>query len=88
MNKFQNNKFILPEEEDKLSRRIHPMPDYLAKLLQDNKLEYKYRVRPAYQKNDYVGWIARAKLEKTKKKRIAQMISELKKGNVYMGMSW
>ena len=34
MNKFQNNKFILPEEEDKLSRRIHPMPDYLAKLLQ------------------------------------------------------
>jgi uncharacterized protein YdeI (YjbR/CyaY-like superfamily) len=47
-----------------------------------------YRERPEYQQNDYLGWIARAKREETKDKRLAQMLDELEKGGVYMGMKW
>jgi uncharacterized protein YdeI (YjbR/CyaY-like superfamily) len=45
-----------------------------------------YNARPAYQRNDYIGWIERAKQTKTKEKRLAQMLSELKAGGVYMKM--
>jgi uncharacterized protein YdeI (YjbR/CyaY-like superfamily) len=47
-----------------------------------------YRSRPAYQQNDYVGWITRAKLPATRQKRIQQMLDELESGGVYMKMSW
>lgn len=47
-----------------------------------------YDARPDYQKNDYLGWITRAKLEATRRKRLAQMIDELKRGDVYMNMAW
>jgi hypothetical protein len=47
-----------------------------------------YRARPAYQQNDYVGWIARSKLPATRAKRLAQMLDELGKGGVYMHMTW
>ena len=45
-----------------------------------------YLSRPDYQRNDYLGWIERAKKEETKEKRLKQMIEELKKGGVYMKM--
>ena len=45
-----------------------------------------YMARPAYQRNDYIGWIERAKRLETREKRIAQMTDELKRGGVYMGM--
>jgi len=45
-----------------------------------------YTERPAYQQNDYVGWISRAKREETRKKRLQQMLDELEKGGVYMKM--
>lgn len=46
-----------------------------------------YEARPAYQRNDYVGWIASARSEATRERRIARMIDELKSGGVYMGMT-
>jgi uncharacterized protein YdeI (YjbR/CyaY-like superfamily) len=46
-----------------------------------------YAARPRYQRNDYVGWITRAKLNVTRRKRISQMVAELKRGGVYMGMT-
>jgi uncharacterized protein YdeI (YjbR/CyaY-like superfamily) len=46
-----------------------------------------YNERPAYQRNDYLGWIAQAKTDATKAKRIAQMLNELERGGVYMGMT-
>jgi uncharacterized protein YdeI (YjbR/CyaY-like superfamily) len=46
-----------------------------------------YLQRPAYQQNDYIGWISRAKQESTKIKRLNQMLDELKNGGVYMKMS-
>jgi hypothetical protein len=44
--------------------------------------------RPAYQQNDYIGWITRAKLEAIKQKRLNQMLEELKGGKYYMKMEW
>lgn len=47
-----------------------------------------YRLRPAYQQNDYIGWIIRAKQPSTQQKRLAQMLDELVRGDVYMKMAW
>ena len=46
-----------------------------------------YDERPDYQRNDYIGWIARAKRPETRRKRINQMLGELEKGGVYMNMA-
>lgn len=46
-----------------------------------------YLDRPAYQQNDYIGWINQAKQEATKQKRLKQMLSELKQGGIYMKMA-
>ena len=70
----------------KLKRDRHPMPDFVKKALQDAKLMKDYLSRPAYQQNDYIGWINQAKLEETKQKRLHQMLKELKQGGVYMKM--
>jgi hypothetical protein len=45
-----------------------------------------YRQRPAYQRNDFIGWIKQAKLPATRTKRLKQMLAELRKGGVYMDM--
>ena len=47
-----------------------------------------YRNRPAYQQNDYIGWITRAKRNETKEKRLAQMLDELASGDKYMKMKY
>ena len=64
------------------------MPDYVREALNKRGLMDAYRARPAYQRNDYIGWITRAKQEATKQKRLKQMLDELKKGGVYMKMKW
>jgi len=45
-----------------------------------------YHARPAYQRNDYIGWVTRAKREAMKQKRLNQMLDELERGGVYMNM--
>jgi len=62
------------------------MPDTVRDALLERNLMEAYRNRPPYQQNDYVGWITRAKRQATKDKRLAQMLDELEKGNVYMKM--
>jgi uncharacterized protein YdeI (YjbR/CyaY-like superfamily) len=47
-----------------------------------------YDRRPPYQRNDYLGWILRAKRQETKEKRLAQMLDELQAGTEYMKMDW
>jgi uncharacterized protein YdeI (YjbR/CyaY-like superfamily) len=64
------------------------MPDFIREALNTRRLMNAYRARPSYQRNDYIGWISRAKLEATKQKRLNQMLNELKKGGVYMKMKW
>lgn len=69
-----------------LTRPIHPMPEFVADALEQNALTDDYNARPAYQQNDYIGWIERAKRLETKMKRLNQMLEELRIGGVYMGM--
>jgi uncharacterized protein YdeI (YjbR/CyaY-like superfamily) len=69
-----------------LSRPIHEMPDFVRAALIDSGLLDAYQNRPAYQQNDYVGWINRAKRPQTKEKRLQQMLDELQRGDVYMNM--
>jgi len=73
-------------KDSNLSRPIHPMPDFVEKALQDNDLIKEYYQRPAYQQNDYISWINKAKRLETKQKRLKQMLEELRKGGVYMKM--
>lgn len=64
------------------------MPDFIRAALEQRKLVSAYESRPPYQRNDYVGWITRAKLPATRLKRLLQMLDELEQGNVYMKMAY
>jgi uncharacterized protein YdeI (YjbR/CyaY-like superfamily) len=70
----------------KLKRDKYSMPDYIKQALEENDVASDYELRPAYQKNDYIGWIERAKRPETKEKRLKQMLNELKIGGIYMKM--
>ncbi len=72
----------------KLTRPRHPMPAFVREALLARGLMDAYRARPAYQQNDYIGWIGRAKRDATIQKRLAQMLDELEAGNVYMKMAY
>jgi len=69
-----------------LKRPRHPMPDFVKQALEERGLMEAYEERPAYQQNDYIGWINRAKRQETKEKRLRQMLNELEMGGVYMNM--
>ena len=71
-----------------LIRTRQQMPEYIREALMERKLMDAYHARPDYQQNDYLGWIARAKREETKQKRVAQMLEELEGGKLYMNMKW
>lgn len=77
----------MPDREDgNLTRPIYPIPEWVSDALRTNGLEQAYLDRPAYQQNDYIGWIQRAKRPETREKRLNQMIDELRCGGVYMKM--
>ncbi len=62
------------------------MPDNVRESLEARGLLESFYQRPAYQQNDYIGWIERAKRKETKEKRLTQMLYELEVGGVYMNM--
>jgi uncharacterized protein YdeI (YjbR/CyaY-like superfamily) len=64
------------------------MPAHIRKALTQQGLMKAYNARPPYQRNDYLSWISRAKLEATRTKRLNQMLRELKAGDSYMKMAW
>lgn len=69
-----------------ITRKKVAMPVWVRALLKEEGVFDAYCARPAYQRNDYLGWMARAKRVQTKQKRAAQMVRELRNGGVYMGM--
>jgi uncharacterized protein YdeI (YjbR/CyaY-like superfamily) len=76
------------EANDSRSRRpCYPMPAFIHEALAAACLTDAYLSRPPYQKNDYIAWITRAKHEETRAKRLNQMLSELREGILYMGMT-
>ena len=73
-------------EHSGLKRPINPIPDFVKAALEARNLTNAYRERPAYQQNDYIGWIKRAKRQETREKRLDQMLDELELGGLYMNM--
>ena len=71
-----------------LKRPRYEMPGFVRQALDKSGLLAAYERRPAYQQNDYIGWINRAKRPEIKDKRLQQMLDELKRGDVYMKMDW
>lgn len=67
-------------------RPTHAMPTDVKSALQKAGVADDYAARPHYQRNDYLGWIGRAKQDDTRASRIGQMVDKLRKGGVYMGM--
>ncbi|MEQ9401024.1 MAG: YdeI/OmpD-associated family protein [Longimicrobiales bacterium] len=57
-------------------------------VLDERGLRNAYDARPPYQRNDYVGWIERARRPATRLRRIEQMLDELEAGDRYMKMPW
>ncbi len=75
-------------DTSRMSRDIYEMPADVAEAIEERDLAEAYDSRPAYQQNDYIGWITRAKRAETRLKRIEQMLDELERGDVYMNMKW
>lgn len=71
-----------------LGREPHPMPEFVEQALNQRHLMDAYQHRPDYQRNDYIGWITRAKQPQTRAKRLNLMLTELEKGDVYMNTPW
>lgn len=73
----------------KVSMRNRPryaMPSFIKHALEERGLMNDYQERPAYQQNDYIGWINSAKRQETEQRRLHQMLDELKAGCIYMRM--
>lgn len=72
----------------RVKRPRHQMPAFIREALINRALLDAFNRRPAYQRNDYIGWITRAKRKETKEKRLAQMLDELFRGDRYMKMAY
>ncbi len=79
---------MVTRQPTRAKRPRYEMPDYIRDALLDRGLMAAYLSRPSYQQNDYIGWITRAKLPRTRVKRLAQMLVELAIGNKYMNMDY
>jgi uncharacterized protein YdeI (YjbR/CyaY-like superfamily) len=77
-----------PSPPSRLKRELQPMPSEVESALVASGLMTAYQGRPPYQRNDYLSWINRAKLERTKQKRLDQMLAELAAGDRYMNIAW
>ncbi|MEQ1900754.1 MAG: YdeI/OmpD-associated family protein [Devosia sp.] len=75
-------------DTSRMSRTIYEMPPDIEMALRSSGVMEDYRARPAYQQNDYVGWIVRSKRPETREKRLRQMLDELAAGGIYMHMKW
>lgn len=64
------------------------MPAWIRQALVDAGLMERYRNRPPNQRNDYLGWIIRPRLETTRQRHLEIMLFELEKGGRYMSLPW
>lgn len=71
-----------------LKRSLNPMPEFVARALEETALRERFEQRPPYQRNDYLGWISRAKRPATRDRRLRQMLHELAAGDRYMNMHY
>ncbi|MEN3348227.1 MAG: hypothetical protein V7632_1862 [Bradyrhizobium sp.] len=70
-----------------LKRPRAAMPAGIRRELDAAGLMEAFKARPPYQRNGSLHWIARSVQPATRRKRIDQMLDELRAGGVYMGMA-
>lgn len=78
----------MKKPKNTLKRALQRVPKEVKQLILREGLWDAYHSRPPYQRNDYIGWINRAKRNETKNKRTQQMLTELRQGDRYMKMIW
>ena len=76
------------DQARRLKRPVYPMSASIHSALLAHGLLEAYERRPAYQQNDYLGWIMRARRQTTQGKRLQQMLDELATGDRYMKMAY
>ena len=74
------------DKKGNVRRKLYEMPADVKLALEQRALRADFDRRPAYQRNDYLGWITRAVRADIRLKRLNQMLDELEKGGVYMRM--
>jgi len=79
---------VTDTDSPRLSRSIHPMPDFLSTALAELCLLEACRSRPASQQLDPISWIFLAKRARTREKRLHQMLEERRRGEVWMKMDY
>ena len=67
-------------------RDLHPMPEFVMNALLTHQLLTAFNARPAYQRDEYLGWIGRAQPEGMQHQRLIQMLDELQRGDVFMSL--
>lgn len=63
-----------------LTRPVYPIPDNVKQALDDGQLWERYAARRAYQCNDYISWVTRARRMQTRRERLARMLEGLRTG--------
>ena len=63
------------------------IPHFIKKILEKEKLLSKFEAQIYTYRKGYVNWIGEAKQEKTKRRRIDEMVGEIREGKKYMGMA-
>ncbi|MFC1661517.1 YdeI/OmpD-associated family protein [Gemmatimonadota bacterium] len=71
-----------------LRRPLNPMPEWVKAALESQSLMAAFEGRPPYQRNEYLGWVSRAKRPETREKRLLQMLEELRTGDRYIKMPY
>jgi len=84
----QERRFFHMNDKRSSRRPRYPMPDDIRDELNQCGLMEAYLARPPYQRNDYIGWITRAKRVETREKRLRQMLDELQRADAYMKMPY
>jgi hypothetical protein len=73
---------------DRGVRGKKPIPGFVRTALAKHKVTDAFLARPEYQRNDYLTWLEGAKLTEQRQQRLDQLVTELQKGDVYMGEPW
>lgn len=65
-----------------------PMPADVRHAFVGHGVITAFKTRPAYQQADYLRWIERTRLARTRRERIAEVVDELQRGNRFMKAPW
>jgi uncharacterized protein YdeI (YjbR/CyaY-like superfamily) len=72
------------DKNGRLRRKPNELPEHVKQALEQAALRADFDARPAYQRDEYLAWLTRAKQPEVRAKRLALMLAELEAGGVFM----